>query len=208
MKTQRTSKKLSRTVELTWSHQAVRYCVTADLAFLRECDDRWVDYAPDPSSGAFASAADIISELRWLAFLEFVSEGERELVMRFGPGRLAALAVVSRCPALMDDLQATPALVPFLAEHVILRGTTEPRWEEINAVYERGGLFALLEWLGLPASRQTLTILQRIAQPDLPRRLLEPVRSALWEPETIWLLQRTPSLTEIALQHHCHALAA
>jgi hypothetical protein len=50
--------------------------------------------------------------------------------------------------------------------------------------------------------------LQKIAEPDLGRRLLEPIRAALWEPETIWLLQHVPSLTEHSLAHHCQALLA
>jgi hypothetical protein len=209
MKTKRAARKsLLPTVELTWSHGGELHCVTPELLFARERDERWTEFIPDPSTAMFASAADGISDVRWSAFLEFVSANERDVIESFGPGRLAALAVIARCPELVEELRATPALVPFLAEHVVLRGATEPRWEEINAVHERGGIFGVLEWLGLPASRQTLAILQRIDQPDLPRRLLEPIRSALWEPETMWLLQRTPSLTERALLAHCHALAA
>ena len=207
MKTKR-AKQLTRGIELSWSHCGELHCVTAELLFVRDSGDGWTEYLPDPSAAAFSSAADMISETRWLAFLDYMPAAERELLGRFSTGRLAALAVVTRCPQLIEELLATPALVPFLAEHVRLRGTSAPRWEEINAVYERDGLYGVLGWLGLPASKQTIAILQRIAEPDLARRLLEPLRTALWEPETIWLLQHTPTLTEQNLQRHVHALAA
>jgi hypothetical protein len=50
--------------------------------------------------------------------------------------------------------------------------------------------------------------LQKVAEPDLARRLLEPIRASLWEPETIWFLQHTPTLTERTLSHHCDCVAA
>ena len=81
-------------------------------------------------------------------------------------------------------------------------------WGEIAAVHEREGVFGLLQWLGLPASRQTLEILRNVADPDLPRRLLEPLRSALWEPEVIWSLSRGGSVSDEQLARACHALAA
>jgi hypothetical protein len=201
-------KLLSRSVELVWSHYGERFCVDTDLNFFRAEGDDWVDYTPDPSTTVFSSAADMISEVRWAAFVEFVPASARRLLAQFDVGRTGALAVVARCPGLVDDLLEVPALAAFLAEHVRLRGDEAPRWEELNAVYERGGLFAVLEWLGMPASRQTVTILQKITDPDLARRLLEPIRSALWDPETIWLLEHTPLLTERALVHHCEAVAA
>jgi len=201
-------KLLSRSVELVWSHYGERYRVDNDLNFYRESDDGWTAWQPDPASAIFSSAADAISETRWMAFQEFVPAAERRLLEQFDVGRASVLAVVAFCPGLVADLLAAPALAPFVAEHTRLRGTEEPRWEEIAAVHARGGVYALLEWLGLPASRQTLTILQKIAEPDLARRLLEPIRAALWEPETIWLLQHVPSLTEQALSHHCQALLA
>jgi hypothetical protein len=60
----------------------------------------------------------------------------------------------------------------------------------------------------LPASRQTLGILQQITDPDLPRRLLEPLRLNLWEPEGIWLLRHAGPMTDRQLARRCHALAA
>ena len=202
------NKLLSRSVELVWSHYGERYRVDSELKFYREIDGEWALWQPDPSTAIFSSAADAISETRWSAFLEFVPTAERRLLEQFDVGRASALAVVAFCPDLVAELLATPALTPFVAEHVRLRGMEAPHWEEIAAVHNRAGVYALLEWLGLPASRQTLTILQKIAEPDLARRLLEPIRAALWEPETIWLLQHVPCLTERALAHHCEPVAA
>ena len=201
-------KLLSRSVELVWSHYGERYRVDNDLNFYREIDDGWTAWQPDPASSIFSSAADMISETRWAAFLEFVPAADRKLLEQFDVGRLGVLAVIAYCPALVIDLLVTPALAAFLAEHTRLRGLDAPRWEEIAAVHNRGGVYALFEWLGLPASRQTMTIFQKIAEPDLGRRLLEPIRAALWEPETIWLLQHVPSLTEHSLTHHCQTSLA
>ena len=69
-------------------------------------------------------------------------------------------------------------------------------------------IFGVLEWLGLPASPQTLAILQHFADPDLPIRLLEPLRARLWEPETILELQHTEEITGRQLDRCCHARAA
>ncbi len=204
MKTNRLSRPTAP-LELVWSHCGVRHKVTAwpELAFCRESDGGWTEFTPDPSSFVFASAAVGLDRSRWAQFLEYLPAREREIVSSFKADRLAALAVIARCPALKEDLFAAPALVSFLASHVALRGTLNPRWDEINAVYERAGIYGLLEWLGLPASRQTLAILQRVDEPHVPRRLLEPLRAALWEPETLWLLQHAPALTEQELHSRC-----
>ena len=63
-------------------------------------------------------------------------------------------------------------------------------------------------WLGLPASRQTLTILRNISDRDVAKRFLEPLRSMLWEPRSIFALQRVPEITDRYLARACHALAA
>lgn len=201
------TKPVIRSIDLIWSHYGERFRVDNELKFLRETGEGWVDWLPDPSTAIFSSAADAISETRWNAFLDYVPAAPRRLLEMFDVGRAGVLAVVAFCPGLVADLLATPALAPFVAEHARLRGT-ETRWEEIAAVHERCGVYGLLEWLGLPSSRQTLMILQKIAEPDLGRRLLEPIRASLWEPETIWLLQHTPSLTERTLMHHCDRVAA
>ena len=200
----------SRGIELTWSHFGTLHRATAwpDVNFASYPSHDWVSYTPDPSSDIFASAAVMIDRTKWNRYLDYVPAREREFVEQFKTGRLMALTVATQCPSLIDELIGTPALTPFLAAHVKLRGTFSPRWEEINAVYSRSGLYGLLEWLGLPASRQTVTILQKIADPDLPRRLLEPLRASLWEPEVINLLESSPTLTERDLVGRCHALAA
>lgn len=208
MKMNTTTKLLSRSIELVWSHNGERFCVDNELNFLRESNAGWETWVPDPSSSIFTSAADQISDVRWNAFLDFLPAAQRRLLEYFEIGRASVLAVVAFCPELLSDLLATPALAPFVAEHARLRGTEGPRWDELKAVHSRGGVFSLLEWLGMPASRQTLSVLQKIATPDLARRLLDPIRVSLWEPETVWVLQHMPSLSERALAHHCECVAA
>ena len=65
---------------------------------------------------------------------------------------------------------------------------------------------ALSRWL--PAARQTVTILQAIAEPDLPKRFLEPLRSVLWEPTSTYALRRMPAITDRKLAQTLTALAA
>jgi hypothetical protein len=122
--------------------------------------------------------------------------------------RLEALAVISQSPELLSELDRCPALTLFLAAHVGLRGTGVPRWAEISAVYLRGGIYAVLEWLGLPASGQTMAVLSRIIDPEIPRYLLSQLRAALWEPSSLFLLQRAEVLTQEDLATRCHPLAA
>jgi hypothetical protein len=196
--------------ELLWSHCGIPHRVTAVPAvrFERRPGERWIPYSPTPSDDSFASAAAALSAAAWDRFLEYLPAPQREFVRQFDLGRLAALAVITECPALFDDLATTPALTPFVAAHDYLRGVETPQWSELAAVHERSGVYGLLEWLGLPASRQTLAIFGRVADPGLPKRLLEPIRAALWEPENLWRLQRSPSLTERELASAIHALAA
>jgi hypothetical protein len=194
---------------LTWVHDGAlhRVSVWPDVVFQRRSvGGRWL--RTEPSEAALASAALGVSAAKWKRFLEFVPAAEREWLGRFGFDRMAALLVRVRCPELFEELRETPALVAFLASHRSLRGGDAPAWDAVGAVFEREGIFGVLQWLGLPASRQTLGILRQIAEPDLPRRLVEPLRSALWEPEAIWALAHTPELTEARLAAACHALAA
>ena len=176
------------------------------LVLERQVDEAWHD--DDPSEVSLASAAAAMSPSTWREYLEYVPLAERTFLGRFRAGRFAALQVLARCPDLMTNLFEAPVLAAFLSAHQSLRGTSSRRWSEINAVHERGGLFGVLEWLGLPASRQTLAILRQIADPDLPIRLIEPLRASLWEPEIIWDLQRAGEITGRHLEHCCHALAA
>lgn len=193
---------------LAWSHGGARHRVTPwpDVRFERLYGEEWI--GTSPTEEALASAAQTLGAAQWRPYLEFLPAAEREFVGRFAFARMEALQVAARCPALLADLAETPALAAFLAAHPALRGTTGACWEEINAVHERGGIFAVLEWLGLPASRQTLSILRNIVEPDVPKRLLEPLRTMLWEPTSIFALQRLPAITDRQLAHFCHALAA
>ncbi len=194
---------------LLWIHDGYRHRVTAwpEAAFHREViPGRWE--AEDPSPGALASAALGVGGAAWRRFLEFVPPEVRGLLERYSHGRMAALLVALRCPDLVPELHQTPVLACFLAAHAELRGGGVAAWAEIAAVHGRDGTFGLLQWLGLPASRPTLAILRRVAEPDLPPRLLAPMRASLWEPAVRSQLARVPSLDDEELFLACHALAA
>ena len=196
--------------DLSWIHDGIRHRVTVwpDVVFQRELTPgEWVPV--EGGEMVFASAALGVTAQQWRRYFEFMPAAERECLEQFQFGRMAALHVITRCPALLPALKEIPSLAAFLAAHANLRaGDDVPRWGEINAVFERDGIFGVLQWLGLPASRQTMVILGNIADPDLPRRLLEPLRAALWEPEAIWALSHAPALTDERLAEACHALAA
>jgi hypothetical protein len=193
---------------LSWSHSGVSYRVTPwpEVRFERLYGEDWI--AIDPSEDVLASAAQSCGPREWQPYLEFTPADVRAFIEQFTFARMQALLVAARCPTLLSELTGTPALLLFVADHVSLRGTANSRWSEISAVYEREGIFGVLQWLGLPSSRQTLTILRNVAAPDLPRKLLEPLRAALWEPEAIWALSHSPVLTDARLEATCHALAA
>jgi hypothetical protein len=193
---------------LSWSHIGIAYRATAwpETRFERLYGDEWIPAAP--SEDALASAAQSLGPKEWRPYLEFVPATVRDFILRFSFGRMEALQVAVHCPALVSELMEIPALTSFLSAHAGLRGTAGPRWNEINAVYERSGAFGVLEWLGLPASPQTLNILRKVVAPDLPKRFLEPLRTLLWEPRSIFALQRNDELTDRQLENYCHALAA
>lgn len=193
---------------LAWSHCGVSYRVTPwpEVQFERRYGDEWIPALL--SEDAVASAAQTCGAAEWRPYLEFVPAEVRELLERFSFCRMEALLVAARCPALLPVLQEAPALTAFVAGHMSLRGAETPRWNEINAVQERSDIFGVLEWLGLPASRQTLSILGNLADPDVPKRFLEPLRTMLWEPRAIFALQRMSGITDRQLARYCHALAA
>jgi hypothetical protein len=200
---------VAATPDLVWIHEGIRQRATLwpEVAFEQEtAPGQWERL--EPSEAALASAALGVGAARWRSYLEYVPPAPRGFLQRFEFNRMAALAVLVRCPGVFAELAECPALTAFLAAHRGLRGGSQPAWSEIEAVYERDGVFGLLQWLGLPASRQTLAILRHIADPDLPRCLLEPLRSALWEPEVIWALLHAPILSDEQLARACHALAA
>lgn len=208
MKSIRRSKKCFVPLALTWSHCGTAWRVTAWPEVHFEClyGVDWI--RTSPTEDVLASAAQSCGMSEWMPYLEFVSSEAREFLSRFSFARMEALQVIARCPALLPTLMDTPALTAFVAAHVPLRGTTGACWDEINAVIERSGVFGLLEWLGLPASRQTLAVLGNVVEPDLPKRLLEPMRSMLWEPTANFALQRMPAITDRSLENTYHALAA
>jgi len=204
----RRAKKCQVPLSLAWSHNGIPYRVTVwpDVRFERLFGDDWV--VVSPSEETLGSAAQTCGVQAWAAYLEFVPTEVREFLNGFSFARMEALQVVARCPALLPELIETPALTAYLAAHVSLRGTDGPAWAEINAIHERSGIFGVLEWLGLPASRQTLSILQAMESPDVSKRFLEPLRTMLWEPRAIFALQRMPAISDRLLSRYCHALAA
>jgi hypothetical protein len=199
---------LAAPVEISWSHAGVFRRVTAwpEVAFERRCGEDWI---PDqPSDGAFAAAAADVRDLTWRRYLDFLPARERAFIAQFRFSRLEALQVIARCPQLLDVLEETPALTIFVSAHVSLRGTERPGWDEIRAVFERAGVYGLLEWLGLPANRHTLTALRNFADAEIPRRFLAPLRTVLWDEATLISLERAPVITDIDVARHCHRLAA
>lgn len=195
-------------VEIAWSHAGVFRRVTAwpELAFQRRCGDAWI---PDrPPEGAFAAAALDVPEPTWRRFLEYLPPAERAFVAQFRFGRLEALQVIARCPELLPVLAEMPALTVFLSAHALLRGTGRPGWDEINAVFHRAGLFGVLEWLGLPATRAAIAALRNFADPEIPRRFLSPLRTVLWDEATVAAFGTVPVVTDLDLARHCHVLAA
>ena len=194
--------------DLTWSCAGVHRRVTAwpDVVFERLNGEEWV--ADHPDETAFAAAAAEVKPAAWRRYLEYLPARERAFVAQFRFGRLEALQVVARCPELLEVLEDVPALTIFVAAHVALRGSARPGWDELCAIHERSGVFGVLEWLGLPATRQTLSALKNFADAEVPRRFLAPLRTVLWDDATLTLLERAAVVTDIDLARHCHRLAA
>jgi len=194
--------------ELTWPHHGFTWRVTVwpEIQFLRRSSDDWTAAVPDEE--VFASAAKYLRPEAWDRYMEYLPQELRSFVGLFRFTRISALYLVTQCPGLLSDLQDTPAVAAFLANHRFLRMAEDCRWSEIAAIHERSGIYGLLEWLGIPASRQTMAILQNISDPDVPRRLLDRLRELLWEPAAITALERCPSMSDRDLTRMCHALAA
>lgn len=208
----RISRPLTRlvpSVELRWTHCGVQFRATRwpEVRFEREAaDGNWVAIVPNEE--ICSSAAVSLSSASWRRYLAEMPDEERRFLEQFRFGRLDALEVISQCPELLPVLKETPALTSFIACHAHLRGTPGPRWGEINAIFERDGVFGLLDWLGLPSSRTTLEVLENIVDPDIPRRLLEPLRTGLWQPATIYALRQAPVVNDRQLNRHIHIMAA
>lgn len=199
---------VSAPIALTWDSHASSYRVTPDLQFEMPSSTGWVGCQPDPMEDSFLEAEMTMPDQQWVRFLEFVDPLPRSLVGCFRLRRLAALAVAAHCPALVPQMLEAQTLVPALAGHVTLRGETHPRWDQINAVFDCAGIFGLLEWLGFPSSRQTLSVLKRLASPDLAPSRITPLRESLWNPEDLSRLLRSGSLTEAEIIPCDHGVAA
>lgn len=146
-----TKTKINIPVQLVWSHDGAlrRACPWPEVRFEQQVGRVWLE--DNPGEDSLASAAIAMSSDAWREYLEFVPAAERAFLGRFRAGRIAALQVLARCPDMVTDLITTPVLAAFLSAHQSLRGTSLQRWTEIGAVYERDGIFGVMEWLGLPA---------------------------------------------------------
>jgi len=198
---------MSVPLPLQWMHGGNSYRVTPwpESRIERRYGDEWL--VAVPGEEVLASAAARFGPREWQAYLEFLPRGFRELLVRYSHGRLQALLILANCSDLCGTLEETPALVPFIASEV--RQRTQPEcWGEISAIFERNGVYGLLEWLGLPSSPQTLAVLQNLAEPDIPLRQIEHLRSLLWEPRALFVLQRLPLITDRHLHRFSNALAA
>lgn len=204
------NKRSAAPVQLTWSHLGILYRVTAwpEVEFQAQRDGRWVSFEPNPASEVFAAAAVMLGKAEWKRYLEFVPIVERELIERYTWSRLSVLALVTRCPQLTSELEKTPALAAFIGSHAALRGTHHATWGEIEAVFERSGIFGVLDWLGLPAARRTLEALAALESPDVAKRLLEPLREALWNPALKAILRSEAPIREVSLAARLHRIAA
>jgi hypothetical protein len=190
---------------LAWTRRGASYRITPwpDVQIEQRYGTEWVPVTLTPAQLTGAE----LHPGAWRAYLEFVPSDVRELVSLFRTNRLLALQVASRCPELVGALTETPALATFVTCHAQLRGSPMERWDELNAQFERGGIFSVLDWLGMPATRQTIAILTSLIAADLAPRLAEPVRAALWRPTGILSLAATSHDTDRDLADSC-ALAA
>jgi hypothetical protein len=186
---------------LTWNYAGAAYRVTPwpEVQFERRYGSEWV--AIQPAAEMLCAAQP--SAGTWRAYLEFVPASVRELLVRFGANRLLALRVAAHCPDLFGALADIPALLTFVGCHARLRGTQSERWDELSAQFERGGVFAVLDWLGLPATKPAMVILSTLISADLAPRLAEPLRAALWRPTGVLALAANGQLPDRQLTDYC-----
>jgi hypothetical protein len=191
---------------LLWNYYGRSRRVTPWPEARFECFEDGVWVAEEPTGESLAAGELQISQAAWRQFLEFVPARQREFLGGFRLARLAALRVMVKCPRLVEVLRETPALTAFIASHANLRGQGAERWNELAAVYGREGVFGVMSWLGLPASRQALAVLRNFADPEVPYRFLEAVRRILWDPPVAW--RRDALITDKQVAFFCGALAA
>ncbi len=170
------------------------------MAFEKElAPDLWRPYTPDPRSDAFCAGAVTLSKRQWKGYLDFCPTEWAQVIERFSFHRLHALTALAYTPALTEDFLEHPVLALLVAAHSDLRDAL-PEWAELNAVRERGTVFAVLEWLGFPSTRACLNHLDDL-DPDLPMRDLARVRDILWQ-------HHEAGSRPLAPASHGHALAA
>jgi hypothetical protein len=167
---------------LLWHHlgKGYRISIWPEVAFEKEITPGlWRPFTPDPRGDVFSAGAVMLDRRRWKPYLEFCPASWRELIEKFSFHRLHALTALALCPALQEDFEDSPILALLAASHAELRGSP-PEWGELNAVRERGNVYAVMEWLGLPSTREALEQLQQIDL-DLPLRDLRRIREVLWQ---------------------------
>ncbi len=172
-----------RSPELSWSSlgRSYRVGVWPEPVFMRtNREGVWETYSPDPEGDEFGAAAVLLGAKDWANYLGFAPPEAAAFVAGFGTRKLEAWAVLTQCPELLPVLEQAPALAAFLAGHVSLLGADEPRWAEMRVVHERGGHWALLDWLGLPATRKGWESLCGWTAPEIARKDLLQCRARLW----------------------------
>ncbi len=182
--------------DLIWHHlgKAYRVSIWPEVAFEQEISQGlWRPFTPDPRSDVFCAGAVMLDRRRWKPYLEFCPSSWTELIERFSFHRLHALTALAFCPALQEDFETSPILALLAAAHAELRGSA-PEWGEINAVREHGNIYAVMEWLGLPSTKEALEQLQHIDL-DIPLRDLRQVRELLWKRHDARLSSRGASFS-------------
>lgn len=165
----------------TWTTAARTYRIMPNpLCFEYRTASGWAPHCPNPTEDSWADAELAVQNADWNGFLSFTEPWVRDLASQFEAHRLAALAVAASCPELGRALCGIPSLTVLVAIHGSLRGESRPHWEEIDAIYERNGIYGVMEWLGLPASRSALAAFRLIEDPALPLSLANRLRENLW----------------------------
>ena len=176
----RSTRSVNLSPDLIWHHlgQAYRVTIWPEVAFEKEISQGlWRPFTPDPRGDVFCAGA--------VPYLEFCPPSWQRLIERFSFHRLHALTALALGPALQEDFEDWPVLALLVGAHSDLRGCA-PEWGELNAVRERGNIFSVLEWLGMPSTSAALEQLDALDL-DLPVRDLRRVREILWQRHDVQL---------------------
>lgn len=177
-----TNRSVNLSPDLVWHHlgQAYRVTIWPEVAFEKEITQGlWRPFTPDPRGDVFCAGAVMLDARRWKLYLEFFPLSWQRLIERFSFHRLHALTALALGPALQEDFEEWPVLALLVGAHSELRGCA-PEWCELNALRERGNIFSVLEWLGMPSTSAALEQLGSLDL-DLPVRELRRVREVLWQ---------------------------